>query len=204
MRQLPRVRRRRAAATLVALLAVVAVGCGQATDPVAEPVADEPVAPGEDLPPVSTLPPEAVPEESEEPFRVVEGAFAFSRIVTSLDPLLISTVNITAPTAAVIATNGAAAANPPVADGETVRISYQVYSWKSDEYYDGSPAGTLLDLTVGSSGLPAILDRSLHWAVPGDRLLVVLPAGTADLPAYLPHDTAYYAVIDVFPLDPAV
>lgn len=184
---------------LLAVAGLVLGGCG-------EPGRDAGTGAGQDVasttpltlvaPPVDTLAPDVQPVESPAPFTVVDGSLDLAGVVRSVDPLVIDTFGVTPPGAAAVATNGRGGTT--LAAGDTVELSYQLYSWQTGEFYDGTPAGELRQVVVGANDLPGALDRALRWAAAGERLLVVIPARAPDLPAHLPDDSAYYAVVDVF------
>ncbi|MEZ5219414.1 MAG: hypothetical protein R2715_23150 [Ilumatobacteraceae bacterium] len=167
------------------------------------PIDDDPVPAGE------TLPPAKEPKNSPAPFRVVSGTYDLTAIVASVDPLIIETRLLDEPTSPVVATNGAGDASdrvpgqPLVPSGTKVKLTYQMFSWQTNEYYDGTPSGTTVEVIVDDNDLPAAVNRALHWATTDARLLVGVPAGDPEIPYFVPADTAYYFVIDVFAVTPA-
>ncbi len=127
--------------------------------------------------------------------RVITGTANITPLIRQRAPLLLATTAAPAPTdvTAAVTTEGSGIA--VAASGSAVRLTFQMYSWRTGELYDGTPPGQPLTVTVGSRGVPAALDAVLVGVSAGTEMIVTYPVGMADLPGFVPDDDAYYVIV---------
>lgn len=85
-----------------------------------------------------------------------------------------------------------------VTNGDTIGVSYDLFSWSTGQRVESSTTsvGGPLRVRLGSrdSQLPAYVDRSLQDRPMGSQVQVVLAQGTPDLPDYLNPSDGYVLV----------
>ncbi len=125
------------------------------------------------------------------------GTADITPLIRQRSPLLLATTTATAPTDVTAAVTTEGSGSLVAVSGSAVRLTFQMYSWRTGEPYDGTPPGQPLTVTVGAAAVPAALDAVLVGVSPGTEMIVTYPVGMIDLPGFVPDDDAYYVIVQI-------
>jgi hypothetical protein len=85
--------------------------------------------------------------------------------------------------------------------GDPVILNYDMFQWSTGELVESSAqyaeSYTVLAGKSDDFPIPEYLSRSLLGRSLGDKIQVILPAGTNDLPEYLDSEDAYVVIVEL-------